>query len=77
MSPHDLIYPGDLASYQVGPRLEDGDGFLVPPSDPADAQLWTVYVRPATGDIAEWAWVADFQHETDAREFAARRAKES
>lgn len=77
MSAHDLIYPGDLISYQVGPRIETYDGLLVPPNEGQEPDYWSVYTRPAVGDIAEWAWVADFAHEIDAREYAAWQAKRS
>lgn len=77
MSDHDLYYPGDLVTYQVGPRKEDDSGNIVAADHPYayDADFWSVYVRPNTGDLAGWLWIADFANETDAREFAAWQAK--
>lgn len=85
MSIHDLIYPGNLADFQVGPRVTGVDPdtiyVYVEPWNPdygEEPHFWSVYSRSNTGDVANtWTWVADFLHETDAREYAAWRAKES
>ncbi len=73
----DLIYPGTTMQYEVGPRRDvvypDLSTDVETPEDPDSAEFWGVYVRPRVKGIA--TWVADFQHETDAREYAAWQAK--
>jgi hypothetical protein len=69
------IYPGKTFRSEVIPLIEDDDGDMRPPTDTADAEMWAVHSRPQPEGLA--MWVADFQSETDAREYAAWRAGRS
>ena len=55
-------------TYEVNPTTNEGGEIAI--CEPSEADQWSVYERPTTGDEPRCAeWVADFLREADAREF--------